>query len=374
MMRRFRGGGSHYDFIGRARTWFLISGAVVVVSLASLGIRQINAGLEFRGGTAFQVASSETDASVDDVRNALGEADVEEATIQEVGDNGFLIETEHQSPAVQEEAVDALADVLGVDARDVNVTDVGPKWGAQISAKAIRALIVFLVVVAIYLTIRLELKMAGAGMLALLHDMVITAGIYSLSGFEVTPSTVIALLTILGYSLYDTVVIFDRVQERTASLSAAGRVTYSEAANDALNQVLLRSLNTSIVSLLPVGSLLFVGSFLLGASTLRELALALFIGIAAGAYSSVFIATPVLALWKERETRWSTLRARVAARAGGDSLPAPRVAPSAPTVAQATTSATVTATASDSSPARQERTSLPKGQPQRRRKKKKRRR
>jgi preprotein translocase subunit SecF len=163
------------------------------------------------------------------------------------------------------------------------------------------------------------------------------------------------------------------VQERTASLSAAGRVTYSEAANDALNQVLLRSLNTSIVSLLPVGSLLFVGSFLLGASTLRELALALFIGIAAGAYSSVFIATPVLALWKERETRWSTLRARVAARSG-DTVPAPRVAPSAPTVAPATTSATVTATASASSPARQERTSLPKGQPQRRRKKKKRRR
>jgi preprotein translocase subunit SecF len=154
-------------------------------------------------------------------------------------------------------------------------------------------------------------------MLALMHDLVVTAGLYSLSGFEVTPSTVIALLTILGYSLYDTVVIFDRVKERTSGLSAAGRVTYTEAANDALNQVLLRSFNTSIISLIPVGSLLFVGSFLLGAQTLRELALALFVGLATGAYSSVFIATPIVAMWKEREDRWSSLRLRIAAR-GGD--------------------------------------------------------
>ena len=371
MMRRFRGGGTHYDFIGRARTWFIISGIVVLVSLGSLGIRRINAGLEFRGGTAFQVASAESDVSVSDVRGALSDAGVDEATVQEVGARGFLVETEHLSPKVQEDVVDSMAETLGVDQRDVNVTDVGPKWGAQISGKAIRALIVFLIVVAIYLTFRLELKMAGAAMLALVHDMIITAGVYSLSGFEVTPSTVIALLTILGYSLYDTVVIFDRVKDRTSGLSAAGRVTYTEAANDALNQVLLRSLNTSIVSLLPVGSLLFVGSFLLGASTLRELALALFIGIATGAYSSVFIATPALAIWKERESRWSTLRARVAAR-GQDTIPAPRVAPSAPLTAPASAPATVTATAAP--PPTGAATSRPNRQPPRRRKKKKKRR
>jgi preprotein translocase subunit SecF len=370
-MRRFRGGGTHYDFIGRARTWFIISGVIVVISLTSLGVRRINAGLEFRGGTAFQVASSSADASVDDVRDALSDVGVAEATVQEVGDNGFLVETEHLAPSVQEEVVDGIAKTLDVDEADVNVTDVGPKWGAQISGKAIRALIVFLIFVAIYLTFRLELKMAGAGMVALVHDMIITAGVYSLSGFEVTPSTVIALLTILGYSLYDTVVIFDRVKDRTSSLSAAGRVTYSEAANDALNQVLLRSLNTSIVSLLPVGSLLFVGSFLLGASTLRELALALFIGIATGAYSSVFIATPLLAIWKEREPRWSTLRARVAARAGSDTIPAPRVAPSAPLTAPASAPATVTATTAQPNAGGPGR---PKAQPPRKRKKKKRRR
>jgi preprotein translocase subunit SecF len=217
--------------------------------------------------------------------------------------------------------------------------------------------------------------MAGAGMIALIHDMVITAGVYSLSGFEVTPSTVIALLTILGYSLYDTVVIFDRVKTRTAQLSASGRVTYSQAANEALNQVLLRSLNTSIVSLLPVGSLLFVGSLLLGAATLRELALALFIGIAAGTYSSIFIATPVLAIWKEREPKWTTLRARLAARSGEAAvtaaMPMPEEVQQAPVPASVSAARSGPASASGGGGSRQKR---PKGQSQGRRKKKKRRR
>ncbi len=314
MMRRIRRGDTTYDFVGRMRTWLLISGAIILVSVASLAIRKVNAGIEFRGGTAFQVESAGGDVEVPDVRGALDGADVGEAKIQQVGDRGFLVETEHLSTKAQQKAVQAMADVFGVESSEVNVTDVGPKWGAQITSKAVRALIIFLFVVAFYLAIRLEWKMAGAGMIALVHDMIITAGVYSLSGFEVTPSTVIAFLTILGYSLYDTVVIFDRVKDRTSGLSAAGRVTYSQATNEALNQVLLRSLNTTVVSLLPVGSLLFVGSVLLGAQTLRELALALFIGLAAGAYSSVFIATPILAAWKEREPRWSTLRSRLAAR------------------------------------------------------------
>lgn len=346
MMRTLRRGGFHFNFVSHARRWFIVSGVVVLVSLGSLALREINAGLEFRGGTAFQVqADRSADVSVADLRASIADAGLAQATIQEIGDRGFLVQAEHLEPAVQSRVVDAVAETAGVDAREVNVTDVGPKWGAQITSRAIRALVIFLVFVVIYLSIRLEPKMAGASMVALVHDMILTAGIYSLTGFEVTPATVIALLTILGYSLYDTVVIFDRVKDRTVNLSAAGRVTYADAANDALNQVLVRSLNTTVSSLLPVGSLLFVGSYLLGAQTLRELALALFIGIGAGAYSSIFVATPLLAIWKEREPRWATLRARIGARGAGD-LAAP---PPPPTPEQA---AAVTAPASASAPAR----------------------
>ncbi len=341
MISRLRAG-AHFDIIRRARTWFIISGILIVLSLGSLAVRRVNAGLEFRGGTDLQVESGRNGATVADVDDALAKADIEQPTIQRVGARGFRIQTEHLDARTQRRAVDAVAKELNVPRDEVNVTDVGPKWGAQITSKAIRALIVFLFVVVIYLSIRLEPKMALSAMIALVHDMIITAGVYSLSGFEVTPATVIALLTILGYSLYDTVVIFDRVKDRTASLSAAGRVTYTGAANDALNQVLLRSINTSIVSLLPVGSLLFVGSFLLGAQTLRELALALFVGIAAGAYSSVFIATPALALLKEREPRWAALRVRIAGRTTETPIP-PRMAPAAPMAEPMTTASPTSA-------------------------------
>jgi preprotein translocase subunit SecF len=376
-MRRMQRHEGHFDFIGRARMWFIISGILVVISLGSLGIRKVNAGLEFRGGTAFR-GEAKTNVSVSDVRSALDEAGVHDATIQKVGDRGILAETEHLDPKLQTKAVNAMAGVLDLQRNEVNVTDVGPKWGAQITSKAVRALIIFLIVVVLYLTIRLELRMAGAAMLALFHDVVITAGVYSLSGFEVTPSTVIALLTILGYSLYDTVVIFDRVKDHTRNLSAAGRVTYSQAANEALNQVLVRSLNTSIVSLLPVGSLLFVGSVLLGASTLRELALALFIGIAVGTYSSIFVATPALALLKEREPRWATLRARLAARSAELTAP-PRTPSTFEPVHQSAVAEPVGAqtvvqspgqSAASGGPAKPKR---PKGQAGRRKKKKRRR-
>jgi preprotein translocase subunit SecF len=345
MMRRLRRGGFHFNVVAKARRWFIVSGVLMLISIGSLALREINAGLEFRGGTAFQVrADASSDANVADVRESVERAGLEEATIQEIGDRGFLVQAEHLEPAVQEKVVNDLAEIAGVEASEVNVTDVGPKWGAQITSKAIRALVIFLVFVVIYLSIRLEPKMAGAALVALVHDMILTAGIYSLTGFEVTPATVIALLTILGYSLYDTVVIFDRVKDRTVNLSAAGRVTYADAANDALNQVLVRSINTTVASLLPVGSLLFVGSYLLGAQTLRELALALFIGIGAGAYSSIFIATPILAIWKEREQRWATLRARIGARSGDVTAAVP------PPVREP--AASVTTPAAPSTPAR----------------------
>ncbi|MEX2539960.1 MAG: protein translocase subunit SecF [Actinomycetota bacterium] len=366
---------SQIDFVGRARTWFLLSGILLLVSIASLGFRQLNAGLEFRGGTSFQVEAAAKDVDVDDVREAVERVGVEHSSFQEIGERGFLVQTSHLSPSDQADAIEEIAEVTGVDTNDVNVTDVGPKWGAQITSKAIQALGFFLVVAVVYLSIRLEPKMAFAGLVALLHDMVATAGIYSLTGFEVTPATVIALLTILGYSLYDTVVIFDRVKDRTVSLSASGRVTYSQATNGALNEVLLRSINTTVVSLLPVGSLLFVGSFLLGAQTLRELALALFVGLALGAYSSVFVATPILALWKEREDRWSSLRARIGARqdlSTPPSRPAPAAAPTPPQP-QATAVATAPPAQAWSPPSSQPRPGGGGGAPKTRRRKRKKR-
>jgi preprotein translocase subunit SecF len=339
MMRRLRGSDFHFDILGRARVWFLLSGIILAVSLSSLALRGINAGLEFRGGTAFQLQARGSDVTVADVKGALEEAGVGGPTVQEVGDQGFLVQTEHLSPSVQSRALRSLADLARTDRNEINVTDVGPKWGAQITNKAFQALVVFLVVLVVYLSIRLEPKMAVAALLGLFHDLLATAGIYSLSGFEVTPATVIALLTILGFSLYDTVVVFDRVKERTTNLSAAGRVTYTSAVNAALNEVLIRSLNTSVVSLLPVGSLLVVGSYLLGAHTLRELALALLIGIGVGMYSPIAISTPILAKWKEREQRWATLRARIEARGAEPSLPPPPPRPAVPAPVVTPTSA-----------------------------------
>ena len=330
MMQRLRGGGFHFDFVGGAKRWLIVSAVVLAVSLLSLGVRQLNLGLEFTGGTAFEVATRKP-ASVADLKQALATAGFAEAIVQETGDgSGFYVQSTHLSSDDRIRAQQAIADVAGVDPGDVNVQDVGPKWGQQITNKALRSLVIFFIVAAIFISLRLEPKMAGAAMVAVFHDVLATAGIYSLTGFKVTQSTIIAFLTILGYSLYDTVVIFDRVKERSAVLSAAGRSTYSQMANESVNQVLVRSLNTSITSLLPVGSLLFVGSFLLGAETLRELALALFIGLAAGTYSSIFVALPILAIWKEREARWATLRARIAARTGEPTAPASEPAPVSP--------------------------------------------
>jgi preprotein translocase subunit SecF len=377
-MKQMRSHGFHINVVGRARMWFIITGAVMLLSLGMLAARGINAGLDFRGGTEFTAAAKTRTVDVQAVRNALGKAGLPDATVQRVGSKEVLVETKHLPASQQSKAVNALAAVTHVDPNDINVTDVGPKWGAQITAKAVRALIIFLVILTIALSLRLEPKMAVAALIAVVHDLLVTAGIYALTGIEVTPATVIALLTILGYSLYDTVVIFDRVKDRTAQLSAAGRTTYSAAANDALNQVLVRSINTSATALLPVGSLLFVGSYLLGAQTLRELALALFIGIIAGTYSSIFVATPIVAVWKEREPRWAQLRARIAAR-GQDTVTVPSqpVAPSAPPTSPATVPSGAVTSSAPAAPAtgsgRQQQQQQRRGGPPPRRKKKKRR-
>jgi preprotein translocase subunit SecF len=196
----------------------------------------------------------------------------------------------------------------------VSINDVGPTWGQEVSSKALRALLFFFVAIAGYLSLRFEPKMAVAAIAAVVHDILITVGAYAVTGFEVTPATVIAFLTILGFSLYDTVVVFDKVKENVAGLGSGGRDTYSGVVNRSMNEVLMRSLNTTFVAVLPVFSLLVVGSYLLGAVTIRDFALALFIGLLTGAYSSIFVATPLLALMKEREPRYQALRQRIAAR------------------------------------------------------------
>jgi preprotein translocase subunit SecF len=302
-------GETTYDFVGRRRLWFAISGVLLLISLVSLFVPGLNFGIDFKGGAVFRV---QPDRAVTEaqVRNAVGpEAKVVQVT--EENPVQVIVQTEELSQEQVAKIRRDLAEVAGVQSNDVSTDSIGSKWGSAVSRKAVLALLAFLVVVTVYVSLRMELKMAVAALVALLHDLLITAGIYALARFEVSPATVIALLTILGYSLYDTVVVFDKVRENTGSLTSMSRSTYSDAANLAVNQTMMRSLNTSLASLLPILGLLLVGAFLLGAETLKDLALALFVGVAAGTYSSIFIATPLVAAWKEREPRYAQLRARV---------------------------------------------------------------
>ncbi len=298
-----------FDFVGRKRIGFTISAILLTVSVGSLLVRGLNLGVDFEGGTVIE-ASNEAGATVADVRDALRPFGLEAATIQLTsgGAEGIRVQAEIiEDPVVEESVVTAVAVVAGVAANEASVTAVGPAFGEEIARSAVRALVIFLIVVSIFIAWRFEWKMALAGLVALFHDLILTAGVYSITGFEVTPSTVIAILTILGYSLYDTVVVFDKIVE-TVQISE-GRRTLKQVINDSMNAVLMRSLNTSLTSLLPVGSLLFVGSYLLGATTLRDFALALFVGVAAGTYSSIFVAAPLLATWKANEPEWQEIEA-----------------------------------------------------------------
>lgn len=312
VFRRLYDGETNVDFIGRARLWFLLSGVVILAGLASLVASGLNLGIDFEGGTVWEVPAG--DAGVEDAADAVADAGLDDAEVQTLsggGDTQLRISSEESGTEVQDDVSRVLADLTGNDLEDVSVSSVGPSWGDEITDKAVRALVVFLVVVTLYISLRFEWKMAVATLVALVHDILVTVGVYSLFGFPVTPATVIAFLTILGFSIYDGIVVFDRVDENAKALAANGRTTYSTMVNDSLNQVLMRTLNTSITALLPILSLLTVGSLVLGATTLQEFALALFIGLASGAYSSIFIAAPVLALLKEREARWQSLRRRL---------------------------------------------------------------
>ena len=302
-------GETSFDIIGRRRLWFSISAVLVAISLVGLIWPGLNFGIDFKGGAVFRVQPQHPVTEAE-VRRALGPV-AEVVQISESEPVEVIVQTEVLGQPEVAGIRTKLAEVAGVERSEVSTQTIGSKWGSQVSRKAMIALLVFLVVVVIYVSLRMEFKMAVAALVALLHDLIITAGIFALSRFEVTPATVIALLTILGYSLYDTVVVFDKVRENTGPLTAMSRTTYSQATNLAVNQTMMRSLNTSLASLLPILGLLLVGNYLLGAETLKDLALALFIGVAAGAYSSIFIAPPLVAMWKEKEPRYAQMRARV---------------------------------------------------------------
>jgi preprotein translocase subunit SecF len=313
-------GETNIDFIGSRRRWYLASVVLILICVASLGFRGFNFGIEFAGGNQFLVPRT-AGTTLEDARGVVESTGVEVSTAQQAGTGGqvrYVIKTGELTAEQQEKVRNALVQDLDVPADQIDVSEVSSSWGESVTRQALIGLLVFLVLVSAYLWIRFEQKMALAALLALLHDLVLTAGVYSLVGFEVTPSTVIGMLTILGYSLYDTVVVFDRVQENTRGLLGATRWTYGEAANAAVNQTLMRSINTSLIGLLPVAGLLFVGAGLLGVGTLKDLALVLFVGMLAGAYSSLFIATPMLVDFKMLEPRYKAQARRVLAKRSGD--------------------------------------------------------
>jgi preprotein translocase subunit SecF len=300
-------GENDYDFVGKLRYGIALSAVFVLASIGALLIRNLDLGIDFEGGTAFTAPAAE-DVSVADVRDELRGVGLEGAKIQffGVGDNRSVrVQTLALSDisAGEDEIREAMGSLQGVEAEEVSITEVGPSWGNEISNKAQRALIFFFVAIAAYITLRFEWKMAVAALAAVVHDIIVTVGVYAIFQFEVTPATVIAFLTILGYSLYDTIVVFDKIDENVNVLRSS-RAAYPDMVNVSLNEVLMRSVNTTITSILPVLSLLVVGSLFLGAATLQEFALALAVGMTVGAYSSVFTAAPVLIALKEREPRY----------------------------------------------------------------------
>ena len=323
--RLYRGETS-VDFIGQRRRWYAISGVLVLAAIAALYFQGLHLGIEFKGGSSFTVST--TSPSVAQARNAVAATGVSgELIVQLVGNDKVRVQTGSLDTAANNAVQDALAASFGVDVATIDTQIIGPSWGKEITRKALYGLFGFLIVVMLYLSMALEPKMALAGVAAVVHDVFITVGVYALVGFDVTPATVIGFLTILGYSLYDTVVVFDKVRENTKSITSTSTRTYSQAVNLAVNQTIVRSTNTSIVALLPVASILFVGAGLLGAGTLKDLALALFIGLIVGTYSSIFIAPPILATLREKEPAMQALAKRVAARSGATTALVTAVAP-----------------------------------------------
>ena len=321
-----------YDIVGVRRRWFLIFGGLALAALAILGLKGLNPGIDFRGGSEFQVqnvAETSQQIAIDAVTSVAPE---EQPRVTRVGTNAMRVQTSQLASEETIEVREALAAAYGVTPAEVTSAFVGPTWGKDVSSKAINGVLIFLVLVGLVMTAYFRTwRMAAAALLALLSDLVITVGAYALIGWEVTPATVIGFMTILAYSIYDTVVVFDKVRENTADVTDQTRSTYAERANLAVNQTLVRSINTSVVAVLPVAAILFVGAFLLGAGTLGDIALALFVGMIVGTFSSIFLATPLEVALQVRGERIRThtatvLAKRAAAAASGESVDAAVVA------------------------------------------------
>ncbi|WLQ32745.1 protein translocase subunit SecF [Streptomyces castrisilvae] len=301
-----------YDFMGNRRIWYGVSVLITITAIVALAVSGLNMGIEFKGGAVF--TTPKTSVSVSEAEDLATEASGHQAIVQKLGNGGLRVQITEVDTAKSDEIQDKLAADLDVPREKIAADLVGPSWGEQIANKAWTGLGIFMILVVIYLAIAFEWRMAIAALVALIHDITITVGVYALVGFEVTPGTVIGLLTILGYSLYDTVVVFDSLKEGTKGITKQTRWTYSEIANRSINGTLIRSINTTVVALLPVAGLLFIGGGVLGAGMLNDISLALFVGLAAGAYSSIFIATPLVADLKERDPQMKALKKRVLAK------------------------------------------------------------
>jgi preprotein translocase subunit SecF len=316
VLRRLYRGETNIDFIGYRKRWYIASGVIILICLLSIIFRYFNFGVEFAGGDKFLVPVK-PGTTVESVRSSVENigVDVSSAQIRGSGDNRkYEIRTPKLDDKLRTAAISALERSAKVESTEINTSEVSSSWGREVTKKALIGLLVFLVVVSVYIWIRFEQRMAIAALGALAHDLILTAGVYSLVGFEVTPGTVVGLLTILGFSLYDTVVVFDKVDENARGLLGQVRYSYAEAANLAVNQTLMRSINTSLIGLLPVAGLLFVGAGILGVGTLKDLALVLFVGMLTGAYSSLFLATPWLVDLKMLDSRYKLQAQRVVAK------------------------------------------------------------
>lgn len=346
-------GEANFNIVGRRRLWFQIAGAVGLIAILSVILLPLNAGIEFRGGNEFRVPASV--GSIETVHAAVEEAvhevnpDAGEVHAgQRIGQGdgaAYSVRTPTLTPEEQAQVKADIVERFGLSPDQVADNLVSASWGGQVTQQALISLLVFLAAVTTYLAFRFEWRMAVAALASLIFDLAVTAGVYSLSRFEVTPNTVIGFLTILGFALYDVVVVFDKVQENTRGITGKSNETYAEATNLALNQTFMRSINTSLVALLPVGGLLFIGAGLLGAGTLKDLGLVLFIGMGVAVYSSLFFASPLLVWLKhmdpaiQNHTKRVTIRraslaakaaAPAAAMAGAGAKTAKTPAPSAP--------------------------------------------
>jgi preprotein translocase subunit SecF len=309
LLRLMYRGDNKWDFMSACRRVAIGSAAVVLVCLIAIVARGLNLGIEFEGGSVWEIPAKAS-VELETIENAALDAGLTDSRVQKITGGEDIFRVRAGSTLIEKEnsIVSTLAAAASVDAESISTRAVSASFGDQVAGKARRALAVFLILIALYLTLRFEWRMALGALVALFHDLAITVGVYAIFQIEVTPATVVAFLTIMGYSLYDTIVVFDRASENKKSLSAKSRITYRNLANVSLNQVIMRSINTTITSVLPVVSLLVVGSLIMGATSLQEFAIALLVGLIAGAYSSLFVAMPIVAVLKEREPHWVAMQ------------------------------------------------------------------